>query len=106
MSPDEIKKKRHVLDNVQDIGKLKLKQGSIMEYIPTYNNLFNKGKLKVFPLQSLEEIMVDPSKYNHTREIVNEQIAKRKERESRSHHHMKTMRLPHTKTVLGSKYRF
>ena len=50
MSPEAIKKKSHVLDREPDVGKLKLKQGSIMEYIPTYNNLFNKGKLKVFPL--------------------------------------------------------
>ena len=63
MAPENIRKHRHILDHEPDIGKLKIKEGSIIEYIPSYNNLFNKGKMKVFPLQRLEEIMVDPSKY-------------------------------------------
>ena len=114
MAPESIKKKRHVLDNEPDVGKLKLKEGSIIEYIPSYNNLFNKGKMKVFPLQTLEEIIVDPSKYNHTKKVVQEQIQRRKERESRSwtSHAAKSHRAPRTRQlmeqgqVLGSKYRF
>ena len=50
MSVENLRKKRNVVDNEPEIGKLKLKEGSILEYIPSYNNLFNKGKLKVFPL--------------------------------------------------------
>ena len=70
MSQENLRSKINVMDNVPDIGKLKLKQGSIVEYIPKFNDLFNKGKLKVFPLQSLEEIAADPSKFNHTKKIV------------------------------------
>lgn len=50
MSVENLRKKRNIIDKEPDIGKFKLKEGSIIEYIPTYNNLFNKGKQKVFPL--------------------------------------------------------
>ena len=70
MSREEIRKKRNVVDQEPDIGKFSLKQGSIIEYIPTYNELFNKGKQKIYPLQSLEEIVKDPTKYNHTRKVI------------------------------------
>ena len=50
MSAENLLKKRNVVDNEPEIGKLKLKEGSIMEYIPSYNNMFNHGKTKVFPL--------------------------------------------------------
>ena len=70
MSAENLQKKRNIIDKEPDIGKFKLKEGSIIEYIPTYNNLFNKGKQKVFPLQSLEEIVKDPAKYNHTKNII------------------------------------
>ena len=69
------------MDQEQDIGKFKLTEGSIMEYIPGYNNMFNKGKCKVFPLQSLEEIVVDPSKFNHTKKIILQNIQAKKEKE-------------------------
>lgn len=70
MEPDRLRGKYNIMDNVADVGKMKLKEGSILEYIPKYNDLFNLGKLKVFPLQSLEEIVVDPSRYDHTTKIV------------------------------------
>jgi hypothetical protein len=63
-----------VVDNCAEIGKMKIKEGSIMEHIPAYNDFFNKGKKKIFPLQSLEEIVQDPSKFNHTLKIVNENL--------------------------------
>lgn len=59
------KNERNVVDQTKDIGKFKLKEGSMIEYIPNYNDLFNKGKLKVFPLQSIEAIIADPSKQRH-----------------------------------------
>ena len=81
MSHENLLKKRNIVDKEPEVGKLKLKEGSIMEYIPGYNNMFNKGKHKVFPLQSLEEIMVDNSKYTHTKKKVLENIAAKKEKE-------------------------
>ena len=70
MSYENLRKKRCVVDECPEIGKLKINEGSILEYMPSYNNLFNKGKFKVFPLQSLEEIVSDSSKYNHTKRVV------------------------------------
>lgn len=50
MSAENLKKKRNVVDKEPDIGKMKLKDGSVMEHMPTYNDMFNEGKTKVFPL--------------------------------------------------------
>ena len=41
MSDEAISMKRNIVDREPEIGKLKLKEGSIMEYIPSYNNMFN-----------------------------------------------------------------
>ena len=41
MSDEALSKKRNIVDREPEIGKLKLKEGSIMEYIPSYNNMFN-----------------------------------------------------------------
>ena len=82
MSVENLRKKRNIIDKEPDIGKFKLKEGSIIEYIPTYNNLFNKGKQKVFPLQSLEEIVKDPAKYNHTKKIIQQSVQAEKDKKS------------------------
>lgn len=96
MSTENVMKKGrlNVMNKEPEIGKLKLKEGSLNEYIMGYNNLFNKGKRKVFPLQSLEEIVSDPSKFNHNKKVIAEMIQREKES------------FPGTKDVLGSKYRF
>jgi len=49
-----------VVDKEPEITPLNLVGGSILEHIPTYNELFNGNKSKVFPLQSLEQIVTDP----------------------------------------------
>ena len=54
----------------------------------------------MFPLQSLEEIMTDPRKFNHTRKITKEELAKRRIPIKLT----KTQRM--ATGLLGSKYSF
>ena len=55
--------------------------------------------MKIYPLQRLEEIIADPSKYNHTRKIIKAQNKVKKL--------IATQKLKKTdlKPILGSKYR-
>jgi hypothetical protein len=66
--------------------------------------LFNKGKLKIFPLQSLEEITVDPSKFNHNKKVIQEVIRAKKEQEKMDLKGLAKSRSQ--KQIIGSKYRF
>lgn len=61
MSSEHLSKKNQtsVIDFNGEVGLLQIKEGSILEHIPTYNDLFNKGKSEVFPLQSLEQTVSD-----------------------------------------------
>ena len=72
MSTDNLQRQRklNVVDREAPLEKLQMRDGSLFAYNPGYNNLFNKGKCKVFPLQSLEEIVVDPSKFNHNKTVI------------------------------------
>lgn len=56
-------------------------KGSILELMPHYNNFWNNLKQKVFPLGTLEQIIKDPSKYNHTKEILQAELKKQERAE-------------------------
>ncbi len=51
-------------------------KGSILEYMPLYNNFWNDLKQKVFPLGSLEQIIKDPTKYKYTKDLIDKELAK------------------------------
>ena len=72
MSQENLKRRNqtNIIDKEQDIEPLNLMAGSIIEHIPTYNELFNGGKTKVFPMQSLEQIVNDPQKFQYTLKAI------------------------------------
>ena len=72
------KKRNNKDDSYKEIGKMKLKTGSVMERVPYYNDLFNNNKMKVFPLQSFEEIVTEPSKFNHTKRTLKNEEERKK----------------------------
>lgn len=90
--------------------------GSIVEHIPTYNDLFNNGKLKVFPLQSLEQLVTDPSKFEHTLTAVRSSLSLKQKlrkqqkllmkREINLEQHKQAISDLSAAQTIGSKYRF
>ena len=103
------------VDKEPEIEPLNIKSGSILDYIPTYNELFNNGKSKVFPLQSLEQVVSDPQKYNHTLRVVKKNVENKKkiirtqkmlmQRDIDIESHKKAIE-DITGQTIGSKYRF
>ena len=100
MSYDNLRKHGNIIDKCDDVGRMSIDQGSLMMYIPNYNDMFNKRKLKIYPLQRLEQIVTDPSKYNRTKEVIKEQNKIKKL--------LATQKLKESdlRAVVGSKYRF
>ena len=104
-----------IVDKEPEIEPLNIKSGSILDYIPTYNELFNNGKSKVFPMQSLEQVVNDPLKYEHTLRVVKKNVENKKklirtqkmlmQRDIDIESHKRAIESVTGQTI-GSKYRF
>eukprot|EP00347_Sterkiella_histriomuscorum_P023735 403333566 len=99
--------------NVQEEWEPLQMKGSILEYMPQYNNFWNDLKQKVFPLGTLEQIIKDPSKYNHTKDIMQNELKKQERAEVLKKQMSKKISSKlldeydaTQKKVIGSKYRF
>lgn len=85
--------------------------------MPQYNEFFNNHKTKLFPLESLETIIKDPTKYNMTKKILAEELEKQQKNQEREKLLAKSKDLmgdikkmkdleTDDKKIIGSKYKF
>jgi len=88
-------------------------KGTILEFMPQYNQFWNELKQKVFPLGALEQIIKDPSKYNHTKAVLEREARKVQKAEAikkKLQRNFSTKNVDEfaetQKKVIGSKYRF
>ena len=44
MSYENLRKHGNIIDKEEEIGKMVINEGSMIEYIPNYNDMFNKRK--------------------------------------------------------------